>query len=77
MRRGSSCYSPNMMVPGGHSTPTVMQIPWIFGSSVPDLPLDPSHLVGVQWQFTVDPTADGGQPETCTAELHITDVKFY
>jgi len=75
---GSNCYAPNMMVPGTvSSTPTVIKEPWITGSSVPDAPLDPSHLVGVQWQFTVDPTADGGQPDTCTAELHITDVKFY
>jgi hypothetical protein len=75
---GSSCYAPNMMVPMAvSSTPTVMQIPWITGSSVPDVDLDPSHLVGVQWQFTIDPTADGGTPDTCTAELHITDVKFY
>ena len=75
--KGSSCYAPNMMVPGTiTSTPTVIQIPWIVGSSVPDAPLDPSRLVGVQWQFTVDPTPDGGQPDTCTAELHITDVKL-
>jgi hypothetical protein len=75
---GSSCYAPNMMVAGMvDSTPKVMQIPWITGSSMPDVPLDPSHLVGVQWQFTIDPTPDGGQPDTCTAELHITDVKFY
>ncbi len=75
---GSKCYAPNMMVPMAVSgTPATMQIPWISGSSVPDLPLDPSHLVGVQWQFTVDPTPDGGQPGTCTAELHITNVKFY
>ena len=53
---------------------------WDEGSGpapVPDAPLDPSRLVGVQWQFTIDPTPDGGQPDTCTAELHITNVKFY
>ncbi len=75
---GSSCYSPNMMVAGTVSnTPTVVQEPWIMGSSVPEAPLDPSRLVGVQWQFTIDPTPDGGTPGTCTAELHISDVKFY
>ena len=75
---GSGCYSPNMMVPGMvTSTPTVIKEDWITGSSVPDVPLDPSHLVGVQWQFTIDPTPDGGQPDTCTAELHISNVKFY
>ena len=75
---GSKCYAPNMMVPMQVTgSPTTMQIPWIDGTSMPDVPLDPSHLVGVQWQFTVDPTPDGGQPDTCTAELHITDVKFY
>ena len=75
---GSSCYAPNMMVPGMvTSTPTVIKEDWITGSSVPDAPLDPSRLVGVQWQFTIDPTPDGGQPDTCTAELHIANVKFY
>ena len=75
---GSSCYAPNMPIPMAvTSTPQVMQIPWITGSSVPDVPLDPSHLVGVQWQFTVGPTADGGTAQNCTAELHIDDVKFY
>jgi len=75
---GSSCYAPNMAIPMAvTSTPQVMQIPWITGSSVPDVPLDPSHLVGVQWQFTVGPTADGGTAQNCTAELHIDDVKFY
>ena len=39
--------------------------------------LDPSHLVGVQWQFTVTPTLDGGTPQECTANLQIDDVKFY
>ncbi|HXU63120.1 MAG TPA: hypothetical protein VN962_15545 [Polyangia bacterium] len=75
---GSSCYAPNMPIPMAvTSTPQVMQIPWITGSSVPDVALDPAHLVGVQWQFTVGPTADGGTPQNCTAELHIDDVKFY
>lgn len=75
---GSSCYAPNMAIPMAvTSAPQVMQVPWITGSSVPDVPLDPSHLVGVQWQFTVGPTADGGTPENCTAQLHIDDVKFY
>lgn len=75
---GDSCYAPNMMVPMQvTSTPAVIKMPWIEGSSVPDVPLDPSHLVGVQWQFTVDATPDGGTPQDCTAELHIDDVKFY
>jgi len=75
---GDSCYAPNMMVPMQvTSTPTVIKMPWIEGSSVPDVALDPAHLVGVQWQFTVDPTADGGTAQDCTAELHIDDVKFY
>jgi hypothetical protein len=75
---GSSCYAPNMAVKMAvTSTPTTMQIPWIMGSSVPDVPLDPSQLVGVQWQFTIGPAADGGTPTNCTADLHITNVKFY
>lgn len=75
---GSSCYAPNMTIPMAvTATPTVIQMPWIMGSSVPDVPLDPAHLVGVQWQFTVGPTADGGTPQECTAQLHIDDVKFY
>lgn len=75
---GSNCYAPNMMVAATlSSTPQTVKIPWIMGSSVPMVDLDPSHLVGVQWQFTVDPTPDGGTPDTCTAELHIDDVKFY
>ncbi len=75
---GSMCYSPNMAVKMAvTSTPTTIQVPWIMGSSVPDVPLDPSQLVGVQWQFTIAPAADGGTPQNCTADLHITNVKFY
>jgi hypothetical protein len=75
---GSKCYAPNMAVKMAvTSTPTAIQVPWITGSSVPDAPLDPSQLVGVQWQFTIGPAADGGTPENCTADLHISDVKFY
>ena len=75
---GSKCYAPNMAVPMAvTSTPTTMRIPWITGSSVPDVPLDPSQLVGVQWQFTIGPAPDGGTPQNCTADLHITNVKFY
>jgi hypothetical protein len=75
---GSLCYAPNAALPMAvTATPATIKMPWIDGSSVPMVPLDPSHLVGVQWQFTVSPTADGGTPQDCTAELHIDDVKFY
>lgn len=75
---GSSCYAPNMIVATPiTSTPTTVKIPWIMGGSVPDVPLDPGKLTGVQWQFTIDPTQDGGTPMDCTAELQISDVKFY
>jgi hypothetical protein len=75
---GSNCYAPNTFVPMAvTSTPSVVQIPWITGSSVPNTPLNPAQLVGVQWQFSVIPTPDGGTPGTCDAELHIKDVKFF
>lgn len=75
---GSSCYSPNMVVATPiTSTATSVKIPWIMGGSVPDVPLDPSKLTGVQWQFTINPTPDGGTSADCTAQLQLSDVKFY
>ncbi|HXJ20085.1 MAG TPA: hypothetical protein VMT03_07620 [Polyangia bacterium] len=75
---GSNCYAPNMVVPGTiSSTPTTVKVPWIMGGSVPDVPLDPGQLTGIQWQFTIDPAPDGGTPEDCNAQLAISDVKFY
>jgi hypothetical protein len=76
---GSNCYAPNMVVAMPvTSSPTVMQIPWITaGGSVPNVPLNTSQLVGVQWQFNIAPTPDGGTPENCTAQVQIKDVKFY
>ena len=75
---GSSCYAPNTFVPMAvTSTPTKVQIPWIAGSSVPSVPLNTAQLVGIQWQFTVNATPDGGTAGECDAQLQITDVKFY
>jgi hypothetical protein len=75
---GSNCYAPNMIVATPiTSTATTVKIPWLMGGSVPDVPLDPGTLTGVQWQFTIDPTPDGGTSMDCAAQLQISDVKFY
>jgi hypothetical protein len=44
---------------------------------MPATAIDPAKLTGIQWQFTIAPTADGGTASNCTADLTIDDVKFY
>jgi len=46
-------------------------------SGSPATGLDPAKLIGLQWQFTIAPAAEGGAPTNCTADVTIDDVKFY
>jgi hypothetical protein len=70
----ASCYSPQktLTIP---ATPTQMQIAWADTGTngSPVGPVDPTALTSTQWQFTIP--AAGTSP--CTANLTITNVKFY
>ena len=49
--------------------------PMLIGG-VPDTTVDNGHITGVQWQFTIPPAGDGG-PDSCIANINISNVKFY
>lgn len=67
---GASCWSPPS-APLAVGTSTVYFADLVGG--VPDGPIDPSRLQGVQWQLTV-PT--DGSTAPCSATFNITDVAF-
>ena len=67
---GASCWSPPS-APLAVGTSTVYFADLVGG--VPDGPIDPSRLQGVQWQLTV-PTDGSSAP--CSATFNITDVAF-
>lgn len=59
------------------SAPTTVLIPFTgFGSPSggdPMIPIDPAKLIGVQWQFTVQPDAEA----SCLVDVTIDNVRFF
>lgn len=55
-------------------TPEVVQVPWsdLVGGQ-PESTLDPSELLGIQWQFNCPSDADA----ECEVDIVLDDVKFY
>lgn len=78
---GGTCpaYSPQLNLTGITSTAQTVQVafddPMLIGG-VPDTMVDNGHITGVQWQFTIPPAGDGG-PDSCIANINISNVKFY
>jgi hypothetical protein len=76
----SNCYSPQISITPT-STTTTIKAPWVnpsfyvLGNPVLN-PNDPARLVGVDWQFTIAATSDGGS-DTCVADVTITNLAFY
>jgi hypothetical protein len=57
--------------------PQTITMPFALQSNgVPATPTDKSQLIWIDWVFIVDPYVAGG-PTACTADLTISDVKFY
>ena len=78
---GGTCpaYSPQLNLMGITSTAQTIQVafndPTLIGG-VPETMVDNGHITGVQWQFTIPVAGDGG-PDSCIANINISDVKFY
>jgi len=68
------CYSPQKTITISE-TETEVQVAWTGGglaAGSPNVPVDPTQLTGIQWQFTI-PSGSG----TCDADITIKNVKFY
>jgi hypothetical protein len=75
---GSACYSPQAAITSVTSNAQVVMEPFITtAGGNPSAATDAKQLTGIQWQLTIAPTAEGGTPGTCMANLNISNVKFY
>jgi len=73
-----NCYSPQVAITTIMSNAVQMQEAWVTtAGGAPSLPIDPTQLTGLQWQFTIPAAGDAGAAAACMASLNISDVKFY
>jgi hypothetical protein len=75
-------YAPELSITSAEltATPTTFFVPFAgTGAPVggsPAIPLDPTKLVGVQWQMSTPFASDGGATE-CVWNVNISNVRFY
>ena len=75
-------YAPQLSIPSAQltATPTTIMVPFAGigapANGSPAIPIDPSKLVGVQWQMSTPVASDGGAAE-CVWNINVSNVRFY